>query len=56
MEPDPVLVQNLVEMGFPEDRVKRVLKHFRNNFDMAMDHLINAPPDAMLGEDNANEA
>jgi uncharacterized UBP type Zn finger protein len=33
-------------MGFPEDRAKKALKHFRNNIDMAMDHLINAPPDA----------
>ena len=30
-------------MGFPEERAKAALKHFRNNVDMAMDYLINTP-------------
>lgn len=44
MEPNEEHVKNLVEMGFAEDKVKKVLKHFKNNFEMAMDHLINADP------------
>jgi len=37
-------------MGFDEERSKRVLKHFKNNMNMAMDYLINTPPenDAIL--------
>ena len=30
-------------MGFPEARVKKVLGHFRNNINMAMDYMINTP-------------
>ena len=32
-------------MGFPEERSKAALKHFRNNIDTAMDYLINTPPE-----------
>mmetsp|Transcript_27082 Transcript_27082/g.26146 ORF Transcript_27082/g.26146 Transcript_27082/m.26146 type:complete len:108 (+) Transcript_27082:816-1139(+) len=28
-------------MGFPEDRAKMALKYYKNNFDRAMDYLIN---------------
>jgi len=33
VEPDPQLVENLIGMGFPENRVKRALKHFDNSFE-----------------------
>jgi len=38
-------------MGFGEERAKFVLRHFRNNMNMAMDYLINTPPekDALIG-------
>lgn len=39
-------------MGFPEDRVKRVLKNFRNNLNVAMDHLINTPPEMDAGNES----
>lgn len=42
-EADPVKVQNLVDMGFEEERVKRILKNFKNNLNMSMDYLINTP-------------
>lgn len=37
-------------MGFEEERAKKVLKHFKNNLNTAMDYLINTPPenDAIL--------
>jgi uncharacterized UBP type Zn finger protein len=37
------MIRNLCDMGFEEERVKRVLKHFKNNMNMAMDYLINTP-------------
>jgi hypothetical protein len=40
------MVKNLTEMGFPEDRAKLVLKHFKNNLDLSMDYLINTPPES----------
>ena len=43
------------EYGLLMYRYRKVLKHFRNNFDMAMDHLINAPPDAELNDNPAEE-
>ena len=39
-------------MGFAEERVKKVLKHFKNNFEMSMDHLINSGGDDILGDSN----
>ena len=30
-------------MGFNDTRARRVLKHFRNDLDLAMDFLINTP-------------
>lgn len=49
------MVQNLVDMGFEEERVKRVLKHFKNNLNMSMDYLINTPPenDAVLNQSSS---
>lgn len=47
-------------MGFEVERSTRVLKHFRNNLNMAMDYLINTPPenDAIInsGSNNLNTA
>ena len=40
-------------MGFPEERAKLALKHFRNNIDRAMDHLLNSPDDSAL-QSNGN--
>jgi UBA/TS-N domain len=42
-EADPAAVEGLKDMGFPEERVKRVLVHFRNNVNTAMDYLICTP-------------
>lgn len=41
-------------MGFEEERSKRVLKHFKNNVNMAMDYMLNTPPenDAILNSSN----
>jgi uncharacterized UBP type Zn finger protein len=33
-------------MGFPEERARPALVHFRNNMDRAMDYLMNTPPEA----------
>ena len=30
-------------MGFPKERVEKVLKHFKNNMNVAMDYLLNTP-------------
>eukprot|EP00347_Sterkiella_histriomuscorum_P023141 403335791 len=57
-EADPAKVQNLVEMGFEEERSKKVLKHFKNNMNMAMDYIINTPPenDQILSSDSAAQS
>ena len=41
VEPDQDMVRNFVDMGFQETRSKRVLKHFLNNFEAAMAHMLN---------------
>ncbi len=41
VQPDPQLVENLREMGFEEERVKRVLISCNNNLNLATDILIN---------------
>ena len=43
--PNPELVKTLVDMGFPEARAKKVLTHFRNSLDSAMEHLTSVPPE-----------
>lgn len=43
-EPKPAYIKNLAEMGFPEERAKKALVHFKNNFNLAMDYLINNDP------------
>ena len=45
-------------MGFEEERAKRVLKNFRNNLNMAMDYLINTPPenDSMMESPSQSES
>ncbi len=35
------MVKNMVDMGFPEARSKRALKHYKNNFEAAMAHMLN---------------
>ena len=30
-------------MGFPKERVEKVLKHFKNNMNVFMDYLLNTP-------------
>jgi hypothetical protein len=30
-------------MGFPNERVEKVLKHFKNNMNVAMDYLLSTP-------------
>ena len=45
MEADPFKVIQLVDMGFNEERARKVLKHFKNELDLAMDYLINTPPE-----------
>jgi len=45
-EADPNAVRSLMEMGFPEDRCRVVLKHFKNNINTAMDYMINTPQEA----------
>lgn len=39
------MIRSLTEMGFDEERSKKVLQHFKNNLNMAMDYLINTPPE-----------
>lgn len=45
-------------MGFEEERVKKVLKHYKNNLNMAMDYLINTAPenDAILNSNTSNHS
>lgn len=45
-------------MGFEEERSKRVLKHFKNNVNMAMDYMLNTPAenDAILNNNSSNSA
>ena len=38
---DPGLVQNLMEMGFSRSQCKAALKDNRNNFERALDKLLN---------------
>lgn len=45
MEADHFKVRQLIDMGFNEERARKVLKHFRNELDLAMDYLINTPPE-----------
>jgi|688.fasta_scaffold553763_3 uncharacterized UBP type Zn finger protein len=50
------MVKNLVEMGFPEARSTRVLKHFVNNFESTMAHMLNnddSRDNDILGPENA---
>jgi uncharacterized UBP type Zn finger protein len=42
-DPDPSKVRALIDMGFEDDRARRVLFHFRNDLDLAMDYLIHTP-------------
>ncbi len=35
------LLKNLVEMGFSEQRGKRALGYFRNNLELAIEHMMN---------------
>lgn len=42
---NPNHVNNLVSMGFEEQRVKRVLVRFRNNLSQATEHLLNGSDD-----------
>ena len=42
-------------MGFPEENAKKVLKKFKNNLNMAMDHLINAPAELDNNEDSEGD-
>lgn len=39
------MVRDLVAMGFPEARAKRALKNFRNNMNVATDHLLSTTED-----------
>ena len=50
------MVKNLVEMGFPEARSKRVLNHFVNIFESTMAHMLNnedSRDNDILGPENA---
>ena len=42
-DPDPNRVRALIDMGFEDERARRVLLHFRNDLDLAMDYLIHTP-------------
>ena len=44
-------------MGFPDERARKVLKHFRNDIDLAMDYLINTPleHDHILGNGTGSQ-
>jgi len=41
-----------LEMGFEEERSRRVLLHFRNNMERAIDHMMNAPDDLRIVDPN----
>jgi uncharacterized UBP type Zn finger protein len=40
---DPSKLRALVEMGFPSERSTNVLRHFKNDQELAMEYLINTP-------------
>ena len=42
---DPYKVRQLIDMGFPDERARMVLKHFRNDMDLALDYLFHTPPE-----------
>ena len=42
-EVDAQKVRQLIDMGFPDERARKVLKHFRNDIELAMDYLIHTP-------------
>ena len=41
IEPNPIFVQNLIDMGFPEDRAKRALAASNNNLNHATEMILN---------------
>lgn len=57
-EADPSKARALIDMGFPDDRARRVLLHFRNDLDLAMDYLIHTPAehDHILNNSNQNSS
>ncbi|TNV81198.1 hypothetical protein FGO68_gene9925 [Halteria grandinella] len=40
---DPYLVQQLIDMGFPEERARSALRHFQGDQSMSMDYLMYTP-------------
>lgn len=45
-------LQQLLEMGFEEERAKRVLLHYRNSVERAAEHLINSLDDSGISDPN----
>jgi hypothetical protein len=43
-------------MGFPEERAKLALRHFKNNVNMAMEHLLISPDDSNIIESNPSSS
>jgi hypothetical protein len=57
-EADPSKTRALIDMGFPDERARRALLHFRNDIDLAMDYLIHTPAehDHILNQSNQNSS
>lgn len=48
----------MVEMGFPEQRCRRALKYFKNDFEAAIQHVVSttdAQDDIILGPEPVEE-
>lgn len=51
-------LQNMIEMGFPENRCRRALRYFNNDFEAAIQHVVSttdAQDDSILGPEQPGE-
>ncbi len=42
-------------MGFPKERAEKVLKHFKNDMNSAMDYLLNTPEENDAANISSNQ-
>ena len=55
IEPNPSYIQNLINMGFPEDRAKRALIASRNNLNHATEMILNDNDHVFIDDSNIYE-